>query len=171
MFAILAAMALVMPAGVQAGQSPILEPIVHSAVINADLGAMWTAWTTKEGAESWMVAQAEIDLRVGGIMRTRYDKEGKLGGPGTIENAIISYDPQRMLSIKVTRTPERFPFKKAIQDMWTVVYFELMEAGKTRVTVRSLGFTADPESQQMRAFFDRGNKATLDALVARFPKK
>ncbi len=171
MFAILAAAALVMPVQPHARQGPNLDPVVHVAVVNANLNAMWMAWTTKEGAESWMVALAEVDLRVGGKMRTHYDKNGKIGDPGTIENTIISYDPHRMISIKATKTPERFPFKKAIQDMWTVVYFEPVEGGQTKVTVRSLGFSADPESQQMRAFFDRGNKVTLDALVARFMKK
>src|SRR5687767_4649458 len=171
MLAVLALLALIMPARPINGRAPNLDPVVHSAVVNADLSTMWTAWTTGAGAASWMVAQAEIDLRVGGKMRTRYDKTGKLGDPGTIENTILSYDPHRMLSIKTTRTPERFPFKTAIQDMWTVIYFEPVDSGKTKVTVRSLGFTADAESQQMRAFFDRGNKATVDALVARFAKK
>ena len=32
-----------------------------------------------------------------------------------------------------------------------------------------LGYTADEESQKMRAFFERGNKATLDALAKKFP--
>ena len=171
MLPILAALALILPARTNGVQAPNLEPVVHSAVVNTDLTTMWTAWTTGEGAASWMVAQAEIDLKVGGKMRTHYDKAGKLGDPGTIENTILSYDPQRMLSIKTTRTPERFPFKKAIQDMWTVIYLEPIDSARTKVTVRSLGFTADPESQQMRAFFDRGNKVTLDALVARFAKK
>jgi hypothetical protein len=40
--------------------------------------------------------------------------------------------------------------------------------GRTKVTVRMLGYSNDAEPQQMRAFFDFGTKATLDALVKRF---
>ena len=155
---------------------PLSEPavtdaIVAVAVVDAPASEVWKAWTTSGGVESWMVAHAEIDLRVGGKMRTHYSKEGKLGDPGTIENTIISYDPERMLSLKVAKTPERFPFKKAVQDMWTVVYLEPVAGGKTKVTCRGLGFTEDPESQQMRRFFERGNQMTLDALAARFKEK
>jgi hypothetical protein len=30
------------------------------------------------------------------------------------------------------------------------------------------GYTADPEMQKMRTFFEWGNKASMDALVKRF---
>ena len=157
--------------GCPAKQIQPSEPIVAIAVVDAPVEQVWRAFTTREGAESWMVAHADVDLRVGGKMRTHYSKDGKLGDPGTIENTIICYDPQRMISIKNTRAPESFPFKKAIQEMWTVIYFEPVESGKTKVTCRGLGFTDDPESQQMRKFFERGNQITMDALVARFKGK
>ena len=152
-------------------QAPVTDPIVAEGIVNAPVGEVWKAWTTGEGASTWMVAHAEIDLRVGGIMRTHYSKNAKLGDPGTIENVIICYDPERMLSIKTVKTPERFPFKKAIQNMWTVIYLEPSSGGKTKVTCRGLGFTADPESQQMRKFFERGNQITIDALIAKFKGK
>jgi uncharacterized protein YndB with AHSA1/START domain len=164
----LAVLLTFMPARPDPVRAADLNPVVHSIVVDASASEVWKAWTTSEGAASWMVAQADIDLRIGGLMRTHYDKTGKLGDAGTIENQILSFDPERMLSIRTVKTPERFPFKKAIQSMWTVIYLEPVEAHKTRVTVRSLGFAADVESQQMRAFFDRGNKITVDALAARF---
>ena len=153
-------------------QAPVMDPIVAVGVVDAPAPEVWKAWTTSAGAASWMVAHAEIELKVGGKMRTHYSNEGKLGDPGTIENVIICFDPERMLSIKTVKTPARFPFKKAIQDMWTVIYLEPIDGGaKTKVTCRGLGFTADAESQQMRKFFERGNQITLDALVAKYRGK
>ena len=61
-----------------------------------------------------------------------------------------------------------FPFPSAILKTWTIVYFEPLEATRTKVTVRMLGFADDDESRRMHAFFQGGNKATLDALVKRF---
>jgi hypothetical protein len=49
-----------------------------------------------------------------------------------------------------------------------VIYFEPIDAARTKVTVKMLGYSNDAESQKMRAFFETGNKATLDALVKRF---
>src|SRR3712207_5587081 len=88
--------------------------LVHAGLVAAPVKDVWTAFTTKEGQESWMTAHSEIELKVGGLMRTNYDPKGTVGDPKTIENMIISYDPERMLSIKVTKAPEGFPFPNAI---------------------------------------------------------
>ena len=44
--------------------------------------------------------------------------------PQTIENVILSFEPRRMLSVRVAKAPENFPFPNAIRHTWTVVYFE-----------------------------------------------
>ena len=140
------------------------SPLVADAVIDAPPSRVWRAFTVPAEMEKWMVAHAEMDLRVGGLMRTHYSKDGVLGDPNTIENRILAYDPERMYSIKVEKFPVNFPFKMAVKDMWTVVYFEPVEGGKTKVTVRGLGFNETEESQKMRAFFKAGNQYTLDEL-------
>jgi uncharacterized protein YndB with AHSA1/START domain len=146
------------------------QPLVHTAVADAPPAEVWKAFTTKEGITSWMVNAGEVDLRVGGKMRTSYTKGSDLTGPDVIENTILSYDPERMLSFRITRAPEKFPFKKAAQHVWTVLYFEPVEGGKTRVTCRMLGYESDEESVQMRLFFLHGNQQTMDALVKHFGK-
>ena len=97
-------------------------------MIEAPVDAVWAAFTTKEGQESWNVAHAEIDLKIGGKMRTHYDAAGRIGDPNTIENTILCFEPRRMLAIQVTNPPEKFPYKNAIKKMWTVLYFEEMRA-------------------------------------------
>jgi uncharacterized protein YndB with AHSA1/START domain len=149
----------------------VIAPVVHENVIQASVDDVWAAFTTKAGIESWMVPHAEIDLRVGGKMRTTYNKDATLGDDSTIENTILSYDPKRMLSIRATKAPKGFPFVKALEAMWTVIYFEAAGPGRTKVTVKSMGFTEDEQSQQMRKHFDAGNKFTLDKLAERFAKK
>jgi len=147
------------------------EPLTHSDVIKGSVKDVWAAFTTKAGQESWMVSHSEIDLKVGGMMRTQYAKEGKIGDPNTINNLIISFDPERMFSIKIDKPPVRFPWKKAAQSTWTVIYFEPVSDKETKVTVRMLGWTDDDESRAMRKFFESGNKQTLDELKAHFAKK
>ena len=159
---------------------PVLAPtdapreddrLVHEGVVAAPVKDVWAAFTTKKGQESWMVAHSEVELKVGGRMRTHYDPKGVIGDPKTIENEIISYDPERMLSIRVTKSPEGFPFPNAVRNMWTVVYFEATGPLTTRVRMVSLGFGDDEESKKMRAFFDRGNAYTLRKLQERFSPK
>ena len=97
--------------------------LVTEGVIGAPLDAVWAALTTKEGQESWNVSHAEIDLKIGGKMRTHYDPNGRIGDPNTIENTILCFEPKRMLAIQVANPPVNFPFKNAIKNMWTVLYF------------------------------------------------
>jgi hypothetical protein len=118
-----------------------------------------------------MEAHSEIELKIGGRMRTHYDPKGVIGDAKTIENTIICYDPKRMLSVKVSKPPQGFPFPAAVKNMWTVIYFEADSPKTTRVRVVGLGFGNDEESKSMRAFFDRGNAYTLKKLQEQFISK
>src|SRR5262245_40680802 len=167
---ILLTVALAMPLALTAGTEE--NPLVHEGIVAAPVVDVWAAFTTKEGQESWMVAHSQVELKVGGLMRTHCDPKGALGDSKTIENTIICYDPKHMISIKVSKSPEGFPFPNAVKNMWTVIYFEADTPTTTRLRVVGLGFGDDEESQKMRTFFDRGNAVTLKKLQERFaPKK
>lgn len=166
----IATVALVVVVGGSASAQNV-GPIVAEGIVEAPLDTVWAAWSTSEGLRGWLAPHAEIDLRVGGLMRTNYDPAGVLGDRHTIENEVLSFEPGRMLSIRVARAPNDFPFANAIRHMWTVLYLDEAGPGRTRLRVVSLGFRPDEESQRMRAFFDRGNTATLQALQRRFPAK
>jgi uncharacterized protein YndB with AHSA1/START domain len=144
------------------------DQVVTEGMIEAPVEAVWTALTTKEGQESWNVAHAEIELKVGGLMRTHYDPKGKIGDPHTIENTILCFEPNRMLAIQVKNPPANFPFKDAIQKMWTVIHLEDAGPSRTRMSVVGVGYGDDEESRKLRNFFDKGNAYTLKKLQEKF---
>jgi uncharacterized protein YndB with AHSA1/START domain len=137
---------------------------VYEGEINAGIDAVWTAFTTKDGLESWMAPLVEVEFTVGGTIRSNYDPEGAIGDVGTIENTILSYDPKRMISLKATGFPEGFPFKDAARSTWTVFYFDAISPEKTQVTVVGLGYTDAEQSRKMKEFFSVANKQSLDSL-------
>ena len=145
--------------------------LVHEGIVNGPLDQVWAAYTTKAGLESWMVAHAEIELKIGGTMKTQYDPKGTTEDPKAIVNTILSLEPMRMLSFKVTKAPQGFPFPNAITNMWTVVHFEAQGEKATRVREICMGFSEDDESRKMREFFNRGNAITLKTLQMRFAAK
>ena len=151
-----------------AGPLRAQDPLVTEGVVDAPPDSVWKAFTTAAGLESWMAPHASVDLRIGGMMQAVYAPDAPLGGPSTIENTILAYEPTRMLAIRVSKAPEGFPFPNAVRNMWTVVYFEAVDGAKTRVREVSLGFGTDDESQKMRQFFDRGNAYTMTELQKRF---
>jgi uncharacterized protein YndB with AHSA1/START domain len=157
----LSLMAFVVPAGAT-------ESIVTEGVIAAPVATVWNAWATSTGLKTWLAPHADIDLRIDGLMRSNYDPKGSLGDPGTIENRVLAYEPERMLSIKVSKAPEKFPFRSKIDDIWTVLYFTPTADGRTTLRVVGMGFGTDEESQKMKEFFKQGNAFTLTQLQKRF---
>jgi uncharacterized protein YndB with AHSA1/START domain len=140
------------------------EPQVTEGFVNAPVEEVWRLLTTAEGVKTTGVAHAEVDLRVGGYIRTHEDLHGSLGDANTLENEILAYDPGRMLAFRIKRPPADFPFKNAVRGTWTVVYLE--PAGTmTQVRIVGLGYTDDPESKAMREFFAERNRIALDRLA------
>jgi uncharacterized protein YndB with AHSA1/START domain len=160
----IAILALLLP---MSSPSSAADAVVSEAIVKAPVEAVWNAWTTVDGIQSWMVARTDIDLRVGGLWRTSYTHDADLDGDAAIHHRILAFDPWRMLAFQTIKTPENFPFAGIVRT-WTVVYFEPAGPGQTKVTARMLGYGDDEESLKMRAFFEKGNKATLDSLVKRF---
>jgi hypothetical protein len=118
-----------------------------------------------------MAPHVDVELKIGGKLKTQYDAKGSVDDATAVENTILSYEPFRMLSIKATKAPDGFPFPNAIKNMWTVIYFSPVGRQRTRIRIVSMGFRSDDESRKMREFFDRGNAFTLKQLQQRFVHK
>jgi uncharacterized protein YndB with AHSA1/START domain len=161
--------ALVLLAGVTLHAAPTDpgEPLASEAVIDAPVQAVWHAMASREGMEGWAVAKSgDLELRLGARWRTSYDPKSTLEDPSVIETEVLAFDPGRMLALRILRPPADFPFPNAIQGTWYVIYLEPVSDTRTRVVHRMFGFTEDEESQQMRAFFERGNAHELRQLAA-----
>lgn len=164
----LALLAIILALGPTVCRAQSDSPLVHEGVVNAPLDQVWAAYTTKTGLESWMAAHAEIDLKVGGVMKTQPDSKGSTDDAKAIANTILSFEPGRMLSLKVAKFPRGFPFPNAIRAMWTIVYFEAQGENATRIREVCLGFGQDDESRKLREFFNLNNALTLELLQKRF---
>lgn len=165
-------MALLIPAallsGKETGPAAAEDREVVEAEIDASIDDVWHAFTTSDGLRTWVAPLVEIDFKIGGTLRANYNAQGALGDASTIENTILSFDPKRMLSMRVTKAPEGFPFANAIKDLWTVIYFEEISPDRTKLTQVGLGYTDTEESQQMRAFFVAANAYQLNVLKESF---
>ena len=158
-FRVVALLATLMVSAVQAA-----EPQVTEGFVNAPAAEVWRIFTTSEGFKATGVAQAQVDLRIGGTIASHYDPKGRLGDAETIVNEILAYEPERMLAIRIKQAPASFPYRNAMQGTWTVVY--LTPSGEmTHVRIVALGYRDDAESQAMRKFFADGNRYTLDTIA------
>jgi len=114
-----------------------------------------------------MATQVEMEaLKPGAKIRTRYGADGKPGDAGGIEHTILCVEPERLFAFQCTKQPEKFPFKEAIKNVYFVLHLEPIGSERTLLTMTTVGYTNDTESQQLRAFFEEGNSQTFDSLRA-----
>ena len=141
---------------------------VNEATINAPVAAVWNIWTSGEAYKSLGVAKADVDFRIGGLIRSHYSATGVLGDEETIENRILAYEPLHMIAIRIERPPKSFRFKEAWKNTWTVVTLTDLGNSQTHIRVASMGYGTDEESAAMRKFFESGNASTLKTLQKHF---
>ncbi|HZN56873.1 MAG TPA: SRPBCC domain-containing protein [Planctomycetota bacterium] len=144
------------------------SPLVHECILKAPPAEVWKVWSSGEGFKALGVAKAEVDLRVGGLIRSHYKPEGVLGDDGTIQNEIIAFEPERMIAFRIQKPPKGFPFSQAFKSTWSVVTMTDLGDGRTHLRLAGLGYGADEESQAMRRFFETGNAWSLQRLQAHF---
>jgi uncharacterized protein YndB with AHSA1/START domain len=138
--------------------------IVNEAVIDGPAGDVWRLITTKDGMESWIVPHAEIDLRVGGLMRTNHDPNGTIGDSKTITNRILAIVPKRMFSLQVAGVPAGYPFAESVRGTWYEISLSPLPRGQTRVRCVGRGFGNGPVEFAARAFVDKASAWELGQL-------
>lgn len=146
-----------------------LPPLITQGVVKAPAAEVWKVFSTSEGFKKLGCAHCDMDLRIGGQIRSHYDPKGVLGDDGTIHNEILSYEPGHMLSIRIKKPPKGFPFaEETWKATWTVISLTDLGEGQTRVRMAGLGYPATEDGQKMRKFFDEGNAYVLKFLQSKF---
>jgi uncharacterized protein YndB with AHSA1/START domain len=142
--------------------------LTHSAIIRVPVEDVFASFTTAEGiVRAWGVAKARVDFRVGGEFRTAYEEETDLDSRNAIVNTILSFEPNRMISIKATApigSPEWLELVCA--ETHSVITFEPVSPLATRLTITGVGYQAGGLWDEAYAFFDKGNQWTLDHMKA-----
>jgi hypothetical protein len=79
---------------------------------------------------------------------------------------VLAFTPERLLVIQIANAPPGFPHADLARELTTALELEPVDAGHTRVRVTMRGYRSGPGFDELYAFFDRGNAATLAALSA-----
>jgi uncharacterized protein YndB with AHSA1/START domain len=140
-----------------------------SVVVDAPPTEVWKAFTTDEGFTRWAVPVAHITLGNDGMMESSYKLSSKIGDPDNIKNLIVAYLPEKLLVIRNIHVPKGAPFDPVlIGTLRTVISFEPMDGGKTRVTEAQIGYGDGPGYASMYQHFRDGNAEELQSLAQSF---
>lgn len=144
--------------------------LVVSGVLNAPPEKVYECFTTAEGLTmTWGVANAKVDFRQGGQIRTAYDLATDLDSPEAIVNTILAYEPGRMLAIKATAPANSPAWLRAIcESGFTVIRLDPAGPGRTLLTCTGTGYKEGPLYDQAYAFFKEGNEWTIRRMQEAF---
>ena len=138
----------------------------HEFTINAPLKEVWAAFTTAEGWKRWVCPAVEVDLRVGGTVRTHYTPGKKVGDPGTNTLRVVNYVPERFLTLQA-EVRSNFPAltEEDQKRLFNVVEFQRVSASKTRVISHGIGYRDIPRHRKVLTFFNKANAELYGKLI------
>lgn len=148
-----------------AATHPVLSPapaekaLIIEVTVPASPEAVWQAFSTSEGLNTWLAPESKVDLRPGG--------EWTVGFPGgsTGGGTIISFLPGKEL-VLAALAPDRFPTVRA-QRTHVVFHFEPNGTG-TLVSLTQTGWQTGPEWDRAYEYLVAGNGQLLGTLHRRF---
>jgi uncharacterized protein YndB with AHSA1/START domain len=137
---------------------------VREAVITGPVDLVWGLLTTDLGIRSWLAPQAEVDLRVGGLVRTHQDPKGKLGDPQTAVSRVMAVRPKKTFSFRLEQAPKGFYMANMIEGTSYDVALEALPGGKTRIRCEGNGLATGWASTMVRPVFNQGLDMVFDHL-------
>lgn len=142
--------------------------LIEVVIIDAAVADVWAAYVTDEGWTGWASPKANIDLRCGGTILTHYGQDAEIGDPGTNTLHIVSYVPERLLTLRAELAPN-WPeiMKEDADNMSNVILFEEISPTQTRLTSYGIGYQDAPEYDTLLEFFAQAN-AGLYRKLKRF---
>jgi uncharacterized protein YndB with AHSA1/START domain len=130
-----------------------------SVVVPASIDDVWTAFTTREGLQTWLWSDIRVDLREQGDWLVLFP--GSTGG-GTI----VSFIPKRQLVIAAL-APDAFPIVRAERTR-AVFDFAALAPNSTRVVLTQTGWKQGEEWDKAYEYLAGGNAELLTQLYQRF---
>ena len=132
--------------------------------MHAPLHDVWIAFTTKSGAETFFAPKAHIELRLQGPYEIFFNPADERQGTKGLK--ILSYAPERMLSMQWNAPPELQAAREA--GMWVVIDFQSLTPTSTSVRISHLGWQEGPGWLEAYPHFVQGWHDLLNRLVRRF---
>ncbi len=137
------------------------ETITNETVVEGSTDTVWRLLTTEQGLESWIVPHANVDLRVGGFLRTNHIRDGKIGDENTVTNKILTVNSKKKLAIKLVEAPTSIPLAANLVGTWYEISLSALPKNQTRVRCVGHGFSEGPMGYMGRTIAGQGNSWAL----------
>ena len=140
--------------------------IAKEAVIKAPLAAVWKAWTTNEGIQSFFAPEAVIEARPGGAYSVHFNPYAQPGLKGADDMRVLAVQENQFLSF-TWNAPPHLPQARE-QRTAVFVRFNAVDEGRTRVSIAHYGWGSGGQWDEAFNYFDKAWGNVLANLGKRF---
>jgi uncharacterized protein YndB with AHSA1/START domain len=140
--------------------------IDKQVVVTAPIEAVWEAWTSKAGIESFFAPEAEVEARVGGAFHIHMDPYAVPGMKGADDMRYMALQPPTMLSFDWNAPPSLPEARR--QRTFVVVRLAAVDGQSTRVTLHHTGWGDGGEWDKTFVYFDKAWGYVLGNLKKRY---
>ena len=140
--------------------------IEKEIVVAAPIDAVWEAWTSKAGIESFFAPEAEVEPKVGGAFHIHMDPLAQPGMKGADDMRFLALQRPTMLTFD-WNAPPSLPEART-QRTFVIVRLADVDGRTTRVTLHHTGWGSGGEWDKTFAYFDRAWGVVLGNLKQRF---
>lgn len=144
--------------------APGVAPLVQTFDLDFPAEKVWRAFVDVDVAKQWITPKYLLELKVGGEMKGSYNADAFPGDDSWIVRDVLGFDPGRILAYHMKKAPNQFAYKKAIEDTWTVMYFDSLPDNKCRFRLAINGLRDDEETRRLRDHFIKNNPKAIDKL-------
>ncbi|MEE8586620.1 MAG: SRPBCC domain-containing protein, partial [Acidobacteriota bacterium] len=123
--------------------------IAKQVLVDGSLEAVWEAWTTSKGLETFFGRQCRIEPRPEGALEIWFDPQAPPGQRGAEGLMVLAVEPRNMLSFTWS-APPKWPHARR-QRTSVVVRFKQVGDNQTRVRLFHSGWG---EGEQWQHSFD-----------------
>ena len=150
-----------------AGTGSEIRSLVKEAVVGAEPGEVWSAWTSSEGIASWWnPPKTRIDLRIGGPFELLFSMDQPEGRRGSEGCQYLAYVPGEMVAF-TWNAPPHLALRET--NTWVVVTFAEQGGNTTAVQLVHTGFLEGPEWDDYMDYFDSAWEHVLGLLGDHWP--
>jgi uncharacterized protein YndB with AHSA1/START domain len=142
--------------------------LIAEVEVQAPAAEVWSAISTRDGWRSWAVPLARTVEGEPDMIETSYDPSAAPGAPGTIRQLFVARIPGRLLAFRTVKAPEGFPDFDTYARVVSVIELEPRGDRTTFVRLSAHPYPDTEAGRRLIAFFERGNRASLDMLRRRF---
>lgn len=153
-------------ASVAAGAAAQERAIDKEVVVAAPIEAVWQAWTSKSGIESFFAPEAEVEPRVGGAFHIHINPYAPAGSKGADDMRYMALQKPAMVTFD-WNAPPSLPEVRA-QRTFVIVRLAQLDPNTTRVRLHHVGWGDGGQWDRAYAYFDSAWGNVLGNLKKRF---